>query len=366
MNTINPLQNQGYVPSGTPVKAKETSSVSAAPSESFASSSGVNEGSTPNEASMKSVCSTSKNLKLRSQFMKATHSVLAALMLATAAFPGPAFAAEGLAASQLKDPTVGDGKPAVELSISGNEKDFFHDAKDVFERIDHANFSKQIGDYKMNVDYINARVRVRPKLNPKYDDGKFDASWKLEARPKLELLNTELVKTQQDGKWFEAQGLRGRTTGEWALGYEGSSTKEAKGIDNLEVRTTVEGFKSWYRDIGENMHLNIDAVAGGSHEFMNGQSELHVNFRQRLTGENLEIMNQKFGWFAEARENFNYDIGQRDFNPGYEVSGGLSKNIPVKAFGKQAVLKAELGARIKGDRHDSFDIGPVTKLKVDF
>jgi hypothetical protein len=364
MNTINPFLNQQTIPQTNPIKAKVTSDLPAA-ADGFTKSAGAESSVTTDAEALKTTCRAKTGLTFKSKFMMTTHSLLAALMIATAVMPGPAFAAGGASANSL-DPTVSEEKARVELSVAGEDKDFFNDAKDVYQRVSHPDYVGKIGDYGVNIDYINARVRAKPKVKPTFEDGKFDAGWRMELRPKAELMNTEIVKTQQDGKWFEAQGVRGRITGEWRLGYEGGNTKEANGINELEVRSGADVFKTWYRDIGENMHLQIDAVGGGSHEFMNNHSELHLNFRQRVTGENLEIMSQKFGWYAEAQQNVNYTIQNKELNPGYEFTGGLKKDIPVKAFGHKAVLKAELGARIKGDSHDAFDIGPVTRLKVDF
>lgn len=102
-------------------------------------------------------------------------------------------------------------KPAAQMVISENEVRFYHNnMEDIFDQIKNANYETQVGDYKLKVDYVTPRIGIRPRVNPKIEDGKLDFKWSGNVRAQLDLLNMEMSRTQQNGAWTETQGIRGK------------------------------------------------------------------------------------------------------------------------------------------------------------
>ena len=194
---------------------------------------------------------------------------------------------------------------------------------------------------------------------------------KLYLQGELDLMRTELRKTEQQGDWLVSQGLRGSIESEGRIGFEGKYSPDGNDLnyepyDKLDVKLNVAGFKRWDKDLEGNKHLRLDVVGGVNQNMIEGNTVPYLSARQEISGTDLELIGQKFTWSMEAKEGVSYDIKQGDMKANYELFAGLTKKIPMKVFGHDLNTEVKFGPKIKGDIDKPFDVSPVFKVKVRF
>ena len=298
-------------------------------------------------------------------------TTMAMLLFGGALMGGPsAFAAGSFSEGEntfLEDKEVTNGI-TIEQSISSEEMSFYKKAGGVFEEIKDGKIEGEMGDYNLKVRLFKAKLRAKPKVKPKLNDGNLEMKWKAELKPKVELLRTELSKTEKQGDWTVTQGVKGSIKGEWKIGYEGeidSTNSTTDVINEQKWQAGADTFKVWERDFSGGDSLRLSAVAGIGHEFVGNDTTAHVRFEQKYTGQDFEFMGHDFGWYAKAKEGASYNIQDDEFKANYELSAAVTKEIPMKAFGRDVDLKFELGPKIKGDIDEPVDFGAITKVKID-
>lgn len=244
-------------------------------------------------------------------------------------------------------------------------------ADDAFKAVIDSNYETQIGDYNLRVDYADFDIDLKPRLKPRLNDGKLGLEGKLYLKGEMDLLRTELSKTEQQGDWTVTQGLRGSIDTELKVGYEGEWTDGDDEVDyesfnEPKVHLNMSGFKRWDRDLEDGKRLRLDLVGGVGQNVLDGDTKLHLQARQELAGGDLTIYGHKFTWVTEAKEGLEYHVQDDNFNAKYELFGGLIKKIPMKVFGQKFETEIKAGPRIKGDIDEPIEFSPVFKVKVRF
>ncbi|MFP4499329.1 MAG: hypothetical protein ACLFQV_14060 [Vulcanimicrobiota bacterium] len=316
--------------------------------------------------------------KLKTGLKILMNKALAVTMLAGSLCGSPmASAAEAVATGNTGVPgnagftdLADTDQPRTEMVMDKDDTSLYVHFNDMFDRVTDAGVDKEIGDYRLKVDYLDPDLKVKPRVKPKLKDGKPELGWKAEAKAKVKLMRTELSRTDTSGGWKTTQGLRGGLEGEWRFGYEGKmgvedNKQELETIDKQKWRLNVDGFKRWEKDLG-NMYLTVDAVGGVGHEFVGNTTDVHLGFRQKLDGDSIQIFGSDFGWKAEAKQQFSYKIQDGDFDASYELFAGLTKKVPMRVFRHEFDLNLEAGPKIKGDLDEPIEFKPVAKVKVDF
>ncbi|MDQ7826480.1 MAG: hypothetical protein RDV48_27000 [Candidatus Eremiobacteraeota bacterium] len=240
----------------------------------------------------------------------------------------------------------------------------------LFSMVKNADYESQVGDYRLKVGYVDYKFSLRPRVNPKLEDGELGVKARLYGQAKFDILKTELAKTEQVGEWTRTHGLRGGLQATYKLGYQGEyntgSTNSNEVINDLDATVNLAAFGRWERSLSGSRHLTLDATAGVGHDIMENHTVPYVAFRQELTGKDGELAGIKYNWTAEAKEKIAYHIQERELDAEYEVFAGVEKTFPMKIFGHRMDTTVRVGPGVKGDIENPVAFHPRADVKVKF
>ncbi|MDQ7825171.1 MAG: hypothetical protein RDV48_20380 [Candidatus Eremiobacteraeota bacterium] len=253
----------------------------------------------------------------------------------------------------------------------GMLKRVFESADDSLRRVKSANYEREVGSYKLKVDYMDYRVRVKPKVKPEFEDGKLGGKASLGLETKVDLLRTELSRTEQRGDWTVSQGVRGGFRAHEVDTLSGErQAKDGETSWTTERERTLSAdvlaFRRWDKDLGSGRHLRLDAAAGATHDFAENNTALTATFRQELSGKDAKAWGMSYDWSVEAKEQVGYATASGEFGASYEVYAGVSKKFPIRMFGHTVNASLKAGPQIEGDQDEAFKFKPVVKLGVKF
>jgi len=239
---------------------------------------------------------------------------------------------------------------------------------------------RQVGEYRLKAEFVDAKIDIVKGVRPALDHGQIGLKGKLGLRTELDPVRMSLSKTETDGPWSSAKGVRGGVHAAYETGYEAKGQEGAGGFFGNTIEGRIEAFKSWERNVGNAAHLSLGITPIGiSHDFLHSQSYIYAEAFQELRGEGVPYLGDMTGWKLRGREGAAHNLETGRTTPFYELSAGVTKKIPLEKLtdfmgvtgtakrlrmSKDAAVELEAGLRVTGNQDTPAKAGPYTGAKI--